>query len=153
MRFEVDVTALAVVLELDTEPANLDLTAHGLGDACLDAAVEGMLQSHRARVRPEGTPWAPLKAATVCAKGHAVIGVRSGILLHPDRWRSGERTIEARYAAWFYPETGVTGDGSAVHAASFHGGTKAGLPARPLFGWTEGAQQECRRLLDQARRR
>ena len=27
MRFEVDVTELAVVLELDTEPANLDLTA------------------------------------------------------------------------------------------------------------------------------
>ena len=52
MRFEVDVTALAVVLELDTEPANLDLTAHSLGDACLDAVVEGMLQSHRARVRP-----------------------------------------------------------------------------------------------------
>ena len=54
MRFEVDVAALAVVLELDTEPANLDLTAHGLGDACLDAAVEGMLQSHRARVRTRG---------------------------------------------------------------------------------------------------
>ena len=39
---------------LDTEPAGVDLTRDGLGDACLDAAVEGMLGSHRARRRPTG---------------------------------------------------------------------------------------------------
>ena len=72
MRFTVDVGALAVVLERDTEPAAVDLTRAGLGDACLDAAVEGMLASHRARSSPDGTPWAPLSAATVRRKGHPV---------------------------------------------------------------------------------
>ena len=42
MRFHVDVAELAVVLELDTEPAGVDLTRDGLGDRCLDAAVEGI---------------------------------------------------------------------------------------------------------------
>ena len=56
MRFTVDVGELAVVLELDTEPAGVDLTRDGLGDACLDAAVEGMLGSHRAQASPDGTP-------------------------------------------------------------------------------------------------
>ena len=54
MRFTVDVGELAVVLELDTEPAEVDLTRDGLGDACLDAAVEGMLGSHRAQASPDG---------------------------------------------------------------------------------------------------
>jgi hypothetical protein len=39
MRFAADVGELAVVLELDTEPAEVDLMRDGLGDACLDAAV------------------------------------------------------------------------------------------------------------------
>ena len=46
MRFTVDVGELAVVPGLDTEPAEVDLTRDGPGDACLDAAVEGMLASH-----------------------------------------------------------------------------------------------------------
>jgi hypothetical protein len=36
---------LAVILELDAEPAGVDLTRDGLGDAGLDAAVEGMRAS------------------------------------------------------------------------------------------------------------
>jgi len=81
MRFTVDVGELAVILELDTEPAGVDLTRDGLGDACLDAAVEEMLASHAAQRAPDGAPWAPLKAATVRRKGHATIGVQSGVLL------------------------------------------------------------------------
>ena len=50
MRFAVDVAELAVVLELDTEPPGVDLARDGLGDGCLDAAVEGMLGNHRAGV-------------------------------------------------------------------------------------------------------
>jgi len=72
MRFTVDVGELAVVLALDTEPAEVDLTRAGLGDACLDTAVEGMLGSHRARSSPDGQAWAPLSAATVRRKGHPV---------------------------------------------------------------------------------
>jgi hypothetical protein len=54
MRFTVDVGELAVVLALDTEPPGVDLTQDGLGDACLNAAVEGMRASHRARSSPDG---------------------------------------------------------------------------------------------------
>jgi hypothetical protein len=70
MRFTVDVGELTVALELDAEPAEVDLTRDGLGDAGLDAAVEGMLASHAAQRAPDGAPWAPLKAATVRRKGH-----------------------------------------------------------------------------------
>ena len=110
MRFTVDVSELTVVLELDVEPAGVDLTRDGLGDACLDAAVEGMLASHRAQRAPDGAPWAPLKAARA-RKGNAVIGVRSGIFLNPRRWRMAPRTITPRVAVWFYPTTRPTGDG------------------------------------------
>ena len=115
MRFTVDVGELAVVLELDTEPAEVDLTRDGLGDACLDAAVEGRRASHAAQR-------APLKAATVRRKGHATIGVQSGIVLDPHRWRRAPRTITPRVAAWFYPTTRPTGDGCDGHAR---------LPRRP----------------------
>ena len=116
MRFTVDVGELAVVLELDTEPAGVDLTRDGLGDACLDAAVEGMLASHRAQASPDGTPWAPLSPATVRRKGNAVIGVQSGTLLDPQRWRTAPRDIEPRVAIWYYPSTGQEGDGCDGHA-------------------------------------
>ena len=42
MRCTGDVGELAVVPGLDAEPAEVDLTRDGLGDACLDMAVVGM---------------------------------------------------------------------------------------------------------------
>lgn len=98
MRFLTDVGELAVLLALDAEPAEVDRTRDGLGDAGLDAAVEGMLASHRAQRAPDGAPWAPLKAATVRRKGYATIGVQSGIFLDPHRWRIAPRTIAPRVA-------------------------------------------------------
>jgi hypothetical protein len=98
MRFTVDGGELAVVLERDAEPAEVDLTRDGLGDACLDAAVEGMLASHRAQASPDGQAWAPLSAATVRRKGNAVIGVQSGTLLDPQRWRTAPRDLTPRAA-------------------------------------------------------
>ncbi|MBV8077379.1 MAG: hypothetical protein JO284_13315 [Planctomycetaceae bacterium] len=153
MRFTVDVGELAVVPELDTEPAAVDLTRAGLGDACLDAAVAGMLESHGAQRAADGTPWAPLKAATVRRKGHATIGVQSGIFLDPRRWRMAPRKITPRVAVWFYPTTRPTGDGCDGHARAFHAGhPRTGSPARPIFGWTLGAQETCRRLVAAAAR-
>jgi len=153
MRFLTDVGELAVVLELDTEPAAVDLTRDGLGDACLDAAVEGMLASHAAQRAPDGAPWAPLKASTVRRKGHATIGVQSGIFLDPRRWRMTPRTITPRVAAWFYPTTRPTGDGCDGHARAFHAGhPRTGSPARPILGWTAAAQATCRRLVAEAAR-
>jgi hypothetical protein len=151
MRFTVDVGELAVVLELDTEPAEVDLTRAGLGDACLDAAVEGMRASHGAQRAPDGTPWAPLKAATVRRKGHAVIGRGSGLLLNPQRWRTAPRDLTPRVAIWYYPSTGRKGDGCDGHARAFHAGHPlTGSPARPILGWTPAAQEACRRLVAEA---
>jgi len=151
MRFTVDVGELAVVLELDTEPAAVDLTRDGLGDACLDAAVEGMLASHRVQASPDGQAWAPLSPATVRRKGNAVIGVQSGTLLDPQRWRTAPRDIEPRVAVWYYPSTGWKGDGCDGHARAFHAGHPlTGSPARPILGWTPAAQETCRRLLAEA---
>ena len=151
MNFAVDVGELAVSLEIDPGDADIDLTRDGLGDACLDAAVEGMLGSHRARSSPDGTPWAPLSAATVRRKGHAAIGVQSGIFLDPHRWRMAPRTITPRVAVWFYPTTRPTGDGCDGHARAFHAGHPlTGSPARPILGWTVAAQEACRRLVSEA---
>jgi hypothetical protein len=153
VRFTVDVGELAVVLELDTEPAGVDLTRDGLGDACLDAAVEGMLGSHGAQRAPDGAPWAPLKAATVRRKGHATIGVQSGTLLDPHRWRTAPRDITPRAAVWYYPSTDWKGDGCDGHARAFHAGHPlTGSPARPILGWTPAAQETCRRLVSEAAR-
>ena len=117
MRFTVDVSELAVVLGLDTEPAEVDLTHDSLGDRCLDAAVEGMLGSHRAQASPDGQAWAPLSPATVRRKGNATIGVQSGTLLDPQRWRTAPQDIEPRVAIWYDPSTGRKGDGCDGHAA------------------------------------
>ncbi|MBV8232441.1 MAG: hypothetical protein JO329_20865 [Planctomycetaceae bacterium] len=135
MRFLTDVGELAVVPGLDTEPAGVDLTRDGLGDRCLDAAVEGMLGSHRAQSSPDGMPWAPLSAATVRRKGNAVIGVQSGTLLDPHRWRTAQRDITPGAAVWYDPSTGWKGDGCDGHARAFHAGHPlTGSPARPILG-------------------
>ena len=151
MRFTVDVGELAVVLELDTGPLEVDLTRDGLGDACLDAAVEGMLASHRVQASPDGPAWAPLSPATVRRKGNAVIGVQSGTLLDPQRWRTAPRDITPRVAIWYYPSTGWKGDGCDGHARAFHAGhPTTGSPARPILGWTPAAREACRRLVAEA---
>ena len=151
MRFTVDVGALAVVPGLDTEPDGVDLTRDGLGDACLDAAVEGMLGSHRAQSSPDGPAWAPLSPATVRRKGHAAIGVQSGALLGPQRWRTAPRDLTPRVAVWYDPSTGWTGDGCDGHARAFHAGHPlTGGPARPILGWTPAARETCRRPVSEA---
>ena len=76
---------LTVVLALDAEPAAVDLTRDGLGDRCLDAAMAGMLASHGAQRAPDVTSLPLLSAATVRQKGHAVIGIRSGVEAALDR--------------------------------------------------------------------
>jgi hypothetical protein len=153
MRCTVDVGELAVVLELDSEPVGVDLTRDGLGDACLDAAMEGMLGSHRAQASPDGTPWAPLSPATVRRKGNATIGVQSGTLLNPQHWRTAPRDIGPRVAVWYYPSTGPTGDGCDGPARAVHAGHPlTGSPARPILGWTVMAQETCRRLVSEAAR-
>ena len=99
MRFVVDDADLSLWLELDDEPATLDLTRDGLGDRILDAAVEEMIRAHARQESPAGVRWAKLAAATVKQKGHATIGVRTGGMLDPDRWRTAPRDLEARRVA------------------------------------------------------
>jgi len=151
IRYEVDVGELAVSLEIDPGDAAVDLTRDGLGERCLDAAVEGMLASHGAQRAPDGTPWPPLSPATVRRKGHAGIGIQSGTLLDPQRWRTAPRDITPRSATWYYPSTGRKGDGCTGHARAFHAGHPlTGSPARPILGWTPAAQETCRRLVSEA---
>ena len=148
-----DVEGLAVWLEIDPGDAAVDLTRDGPGDRCLDAAVAGMRASHGAQRAPDGTPWAPLKAATVRRKGHVVIGRGSGQLLDPHRWRTTPRDLTLRVATWSDPSTGWTGDGCDGHARAFHAGHPlTGSPARPILGWTPAAREACRRLLAEAAR-
>ena len=114
----------------------------------VEAAVEGMRASHRARSSPDGPAWAPLSAATVRRTGHAIIGVGSGLLLNPQRWRTTPRDLTPRSAAWYYPSTGWKG-----HVRAFHTGhPRTRSPARPIPGWTLGARETCRRPVAEAAR-
>ena len=110
-----------------------------------------MVASHGTQRAPDGTPWAPLKAAPVRRKGHAVIGRGSGRLLDPHRWRTAPRDPTPRVAIWYDPSTGRTGDGCAGHARAFHAGHPlTGSPARPILGGTPAAREACRRLVAEA---
>jgi hypothetical protein len=151
MQFSIILDDMSILLELDGEPAEVDLTRDGLGDRCLDAGVEAMLASHQLQCDPAtGEAWAPLLAATIRQKGSDRIGVRSGTLLNPERWRNGSREIEPRYALWSYPSL-PSNPGSIGHARGFHCGA-INRPARPIIGWSEGAKDACRGLIQAAQK-
>ncbi len=148
MRFRVDDADLSLWLELDHEPATLDLTRDGLGDRILDAAVEEMIRAHARQQSPSGALWAKLAASTVKQKGHATIGVRTGGMLDPDRWRAAPRDLEARRVGWIYPYDDDRRGRAYGQAYGFHAGNpKTGQPARPLIGWTERAKAEAQALI------
>jgi hypothetical protein len=147
MKFTVDDADLSLSVELDVEPATLDLTA-GLGDRILDVAVEEMIRAHARGQSPGGAPWAPLRPSTVRQKGHAAIGVRTGGMLDPDRWRAAPRDMEARRATWIYPYGDLRRGRAYGQAYGFHAGNaRTGQPARPLIGWTARAQAETMALI------
>ena len=91
----------------------------------------------------------PLQARTIAAKGHAVIGVHTGTLLAPGRWRGGPRQIEPRWCTWTYPATSA-GAGSLGHARGFHFGGP-GRPPRAIVGWSATALSACQDLIRAAR--
>jgi hypothetical protein len=150
MQFVTDDQDLAVGVILDREHPAVDLTADGLGVACLDAAVAGMLSAHEARSAPEGRRWAPLARSTVAQKGHRLIGIdtgRSG-LLDPQLYLAGPRDLQPREAWWSFP----TGDRRLFWQAHGwqNGNLRTHCPARRLLGWSRAAQDECRRLIARA---
>ena len=103
MIFTVDDEDLSLWLVLDVEPAALDLVATGLGDRILDLAVEEMIRCYQRQESPAGEPWAALAPSTVRQKGSSTIGVRSGRILDPGRWRTAPRELERRRVGWIYP--------------------------------------------------
>jgi hypothetical protein len=147
MKFTVDDADLSLSVALDVEPATLDLTA-GLGNRILDVAVEERIRAHARRESPGGTPWTPLRPSTVRQKGHAAIGVRSGGMLDPGRWRTAPRDLEARRATWTYPYGDLRRGRAYGQAYGFHAGNpRTGQPARPLLGGTARAQAEAMTLI------
>jgi hypothetical protein len=148
LRFLTDDAALEIRLELDTEPEDLDLTAAGLGEQLLNVALEGMLGAHEKAESPEGTPWPELAASTVRQKGHATIGYHTGRthLLDPQRWQTAPRDITTRSASWTYPNDATRGQAQGWQ----QGNERNRMPARRIVGWTEHAQEECRRQVAEA---
>lgn len=152
MRFTVADEDLSLWLELDEEPDHLDLTQNGLGEALLDAAVDGMLASHAQKQSPDGRPWAPNAPSTARQKGHAEVGVRSGALLDPETWHAGDRQLDARRVGWIHPHADdrtLRGKVQGFH----HGNPRTGQPARPLIGWTRAAQARAVALIQDALQR
>jgi hypothetical protein len=148
MRFAVDDEDLCLILELDAEPATVDLTRDGLGERLLAAAVEELIRCHARQESPDGHPWAALAVSTVRQKGSATIGVRSGRMLDPDRWKSGPRDLEPRRAFYWYPYGESHSGRDYGQAVAFHrGNPRTGQPARPLLGWTARAQEQARALV------
>ncbi len=142
MRFLTRDDDLSLGLELDAEPAGVDLTepqedGRTLGDQILDAAVEGMIAAVARHRAPDGGAWPELAAATVRPKGHGALGDRSGRthLLDPDRWTSGSRTVAPRWLGWW------------LDCDDCLGNDRNRCPARRLVGWTDDARQFARERL------
>lgn len=149
--FGQDDEGLTLTLELDREEDQLvDLTADGLGERCLAAAVDGMLGCFNKQQSPDGRRWADLAPSTVRARGSGDhIGVVSGKTL--DGVRGGETRITRSSATWLY-----AGDrdrnGTFWRAYSLHrGNARNRQPARPWLGWTAAAKSQVADLLEAAR--
>lgn len=143
MRFTHDDAELTIGVELEPDDPG-DLEAHGLGRAILDAGVTGILDAAANELDPAGHRWAPLRPATVRAKGHDLIGVDTGQMLADLEW-AGEYWITPRSATWRFP-AGDTWD----RASRFHNGVPGHQAARPLIGWTDAARAEAHHLYEQA---
>jgi hypothetical protein len=144
VQFTVDHQNLSLIVELDSEPEGLDLTIDGLGDAMLDAGVDGMIASTWAKRSPDGRDWAKLRPMTVKRKGHSTIGIQSGGMLDPSNFTFGPRQVEARWAMWSYPR-----GGNFAKALNFHQGNDR-QEARPIVGWTQEAKRRAEELVADA---
>jgi hypothetical protein len=145
MQFNVDHQQLSIIVELDSEPEDLDLTIDGLGDAILDAGVDGMIASTWAKRSPDGRDWAKLQPLTVRRKGHSTIGIQSGSMLSPSNFSGGPRQVEQRWAMWSYPQGADFGK-----AHGFHNGRPGRQEARPIVGWTQEAKRTAEELVADA---
>jgi hypothetical protein len=140
VRFEVDSDELALVLVLDSEHPDLELTDAGLGEELLRIAAEEQLAAARREQSPSGEPWADLAWSTIHAKHHDTVGLRTGDML--GRLGRGEIQVDARQAVWTYPHDG-RGTQSWGKAHGFHTGRPGVQAARQLIGWSEEAKRRC----------
>jgi hypothetical protein len=148
MRFVTDDATLRAGVTLDAEHRDLDLR-NGLGDELLDELVAGMLEAHSRAEAPDGTRWPPLRESTIHRKGHAVIGIATGKthITDPETWTRLPRRIERR-AAWLYVSRGDRRYWQ-IHGWQ-NGVLRNNCPARPLLGWTRGAQSNATDLVRDA---
>lgn len=124
MRLSTNHQALALVLELDPEDAQVvDLTAAGIGADVLEFAARSCRQAALSGCDPStGEAWAPLSPATVKQKGNALVGIKSGTMLSQG-WDAPPE-VTPTSATWRY-----TGP---AYAGLFH-------QQRRLIGWTPEA--------------
>jgi hypothetical protein len=139
MRFGGSDEDLSLWVELDDEPAWLDLTQDRLGEAILDLAVEGcLLATFTGRDPATGEPWEPLAESTLHHRRrlglNRDIGHVTGNMLRPSRYRDGPRRIEPRRAEWTLDQTGCD---YARHFQEF----------RRIVGWSETACDQAAELV------
>lgn len=142
MRLDVDHQTLSIILTLDGEPADVDLTADELGEGILDLAVEEMLNHVQSGRSPHtGGAWPPNSETTKRMKGHGLVGYRTGRLLDPSNWTEAARDVTPRSAVWTW-----AGPDYGTH---FHNGGDF-TPPRHIVGWTAAAEAQVRAILDAA---
>jgi hypothetical protein len=139
MRFGGSDDTLTLWVELDDEPAWLDLTQDRLGEAILDLAVEGcLLAVFSGRDPLTGDAWRPLAESTLNHRRHQGlnldIGHVTGRMLSPWRYRDGPRRIETRRAEWSYQQRGCD------YARFFQ-------EARRIIGWSDLACDQAEQLV------
>lgn len=137
-----DADELSCTVELDTEPAQLDLT-RGAGHQILDRLASELLAGARNQHAPNGMPWQQLHPKTVHRKRSTVIGFETGDLFA--RLKPGRVIIEPRHAIWTLDHDGHHST-SWGKAHGFHHGGR-GRPARPLVGWPDTVRAYADSLL------
>lgn len=150
MKFYTDDDRLRIGVLLDRrEHPKVDLTADGLGDRILDAALLGMLDAHARTETPEGKPWPELARSTVRRKHHAAIGVDSGKthFLDPWTWQRLPRVINRRECWIEWPRSDKRWP--QCHGWQ-NGNPTSSVPARRVMGWSTSAIQAVNDLLEEA---
>jgi hypothetical protein len=148
MRFRTDDDELSLTIELDDEPAAVDLRAGGLGEKILRFAAGEIHHAAINEQSPTGQRWPQLKARTIADKGNSLIGINTGSMLAA--LDDGDIEVNPRSATWSYPK-----GSNFPKAHGFHNGRKAQRnnqadpqPPRPLFQWSDNARLNAETLVD-----
>ena len=125
------------MLGLDLTDEQVDLSRDQLGERLMDAALTGVRECLARQSGPDGEGWPPLEPATIRAKGHSQIGVRTGRMVDSLNSAGGVTRVDRDRATW-------------EPRRSLRGQIEGFNNLRPLIGWTASARAEARRILAEA---